>query len=229
MSVAAATNTQASSSAANSNSAASSSSNSAATNDATTAYNTFLTLLTTQLTHQDPLNPTDSSQFTSQLIQLSSIEQQQQTNSQLASIASALNTVGLSTGVSYLDKTVVYDGNVAPLQDGTANWSYSLPSDAASVKITVTDSDGNTVFSGTGDATAGGHAFNWDGKDSDGNQLPDGNYTLTVTAVDSSGNSVSPTISGSGKVTGIDSSSGTTALLVGSVEVDLSSVIGVKS
>jgi flagellar basal-body rod modification protein FlgD len=186
-------------------------------------------LLTTQLQHQDPLNPTDSSQFTSQLIQLSSVEQQEKTNSQLSDIASALSTVGLSTGVAYLDKTVVYNGSSAPLQNGSANWSYSLNSAADSVKLTVTNSSGQVVYSGYGDTSAGGHSFSWNGTDSNGNQYTDGNYTLNVSALDSSGNTISSSVYGSGKVTGIDSSSGSPVLLVGNASVQLSDVIGVKS
>lgn len=197
--------------------------------DATTAYETFLNLLVTQLQHQDPLNPTDSTQFTSQLIQLSNVEQQEQTNAQLASISSALNMVGLSTGVAYLDKTVVYTGDTSPLQDGKASWSYSLDSAAENVKLTVTDSDGNVVYSADGETGAGGHSFSWDGVDADGNQHDSGNYTLTVTATDSSGNPVSGTIYGTGKVTGIDSSTGTPILLLGNAAVELAAVIGVKS
>ncbi len=207
----------------------SSSSSSTSATDATTAYNTFLTLLTTQLQHQDPLNPTDSSQFTSQLIQLSSVEQQEKTNSQLASIASALSTVGLSSGVAYLDKSVVYNGSSAPIQNGSANWSYSLSAPANSVILSVKDASGQTVYSTQGDTASGGHNFSWDGTDTNGNQYSSGNYTLTVTALDSSGNAVSSSVYGTGKVTGIDSSSGSPVLLVGDASVQLSDVIGVKS
>jgi flagellar basal-body rod modification protein FlgD len=211
------------------NAAANQKSSGSDSTDATTAYETFLNLLVTQLQHQDPLNPTDSTQFTSQLIQLSNVEQQEQTNAQLASISSALSMVGLSTGVAYLDKTVVYSGDTSPLQDGKASWSYSLDSAADTVKLTVTDADGNVVYSADGETGAGGHTFSWDGKDADGNQLDSGNYKLTVTATDNAGNAVDSTIYGTGKVTGIDSSTGVPILLLGNAAVELAAVIGVKS
>lgn len=219
---------------ANSPAASSDSSNSAnsnqAVNDASSAYNTFLTLLTTELQNQDPLNPTDTGQFTNQLISLAGVEQQENMSSQLSSIASTLNTYGLSNGVAYIDKTISYDSATAPVQNGSANWSYSLPADAASTKLTITDANGDTVWSGTGDTASGSHSFSWDGTDTDGTTNTSGAFTLNVTSVDSSGASITTTVSSIGNVTGVDTSSGTTKLQLGDdVSVALSDVTGVRS
>jgi flagellar basal-body rod modification protein FlgD len=213
-----------------STSSSSSSSSSSAASDASTAYNTFLTLLTTELQNQDPLNPTDTSDFTNQLISLSSVEQQESMNSTLSSILSNLNSYGLSNGVAYIDKSVTYSDDTAALQNGSATWQYSLPSDAASTKLTITDSDGNVVWSGTGDTTSGSHSLTWDGTDSDGASHTSGAYTLTVTALDSSGASITSTISATGTVTGVDTSSGSTELQLGDdLTIALSDVTGIRS
>lgn len=215
---------------ASSSSSNSSSSSSSSTTDATTAYNTFLTLLTTELQNQDPLNPTDTSEFTNQLIGLSSVEQQESMNSTLSSILDSLNSYGLSNGVAYIDKSVTYSGDTAALQGGSANWQYTLSGDAASTKLTVTDSDGNVVWSGTGDTSSGTHSFSWDGTDSDGAAYTSGAYKLTVTSVDSSGATVSSSISAIGTVTGVDTSSGSTELQLGDdLSIALSDVTGIRS
>jgi flagellar basal-body rod modification protein FlgD len=209
-------------------SGSSSSSSSSSTSDAVSAYNTFLTLLTTELQNQDPLNPTDTSEFTSQLIGLAGVEQQVNMSSTLSSILGMLNSYGLSNGVAYIDKSITYDSDTAALQDGSAQWQYTLPSDADSVKLTVKDSDGNVVWSGTGDTGSGTHAFSWDGTDSDGAAHTSGAYTLTVTATDSSGAAISSTISAIGTVTGVDTSSGTTELQLGDdFSIPLADVIGI--
>jgi len=187
-------------------------------------------LLTTELQNQNPLDPTDTSQFTSQLIGLANVEQAVNTNTTLSSISDTLSSYGLSNGVAYIDKTISYSGSTAPLQDGSANWTYTLGSDAASTKLTVTDADGNVVWSGTGDTSKGTHSLSWDGTDSDGASHTSGAYTLTVTSTDSSGASVTSTIAASGKVTGVETSSGTTELQLGDdVTIALSDVTGVRS
>lgn len=211
-------------------SSSSSPSSSSAANDANTAYNTFLTLLTTELQNQNPLDPTDTSEFTSQLIGLAGVEQQQNMSIELASIADTLNSYGLSNGVAYIDKSITYSDDTAPMQDGSAQWQYTLSGDAASTKLTVTDSDGNVVWTGTGDTAKGNHSFSWDGTDSDGASHSSGAYTLTVTSVDSSGATVSSSISSIGTVTGVDTSSGTTELQLGDdLSIPLADVTGIHS
>ena len=206
-----------------------SSATSTANSSASTAYSTFLTLLTTQLTHQDPTNPTDTNQFTSELISLASVEQLEAVNSQLTSMVTKINNLTASNGIGYLGTTVSWSGDTAPLQSGSAAWSYTLPSDAASVSLTVTDSSGNTVATATGDTTSGSHSFTWNGTGSDGTSYSSGDYTLTVTAKDSSGKALTTTTTAKGKVTAVDSSSGTSTLDVGGVSVGLSDVTSVAS
>ena len=172
------------------NSSASSSTTSTATSSSATAYNTFLTLLTTELKNQNPLDPTDTSEFTSELISLSGIEQQQQTNATLSSVLSSLNTMSISNGIAYIGKTVEASGDTTPLQSGSANWNYTLSDSAASVQLQVTDSSGTVVATSAGDATSGKHSYSWNGAGSDGTTYSSGDYTLKVTALDSSGKAV---------------------------------------
>ena len=170
--------------------------------------NTFLTLLTTQLKYQDPLDPMDTAEFTNQLVQYSSVEQAIQTNSKLDDLLS-LNISNLGAqAVSYIGKTAQVLGDVMPLQNGKAKAAYTLNKDVTSVSIMVKDMNGKVVYTTTGETTSGTHEFDWDGKDSNGNQLEDGAYQIVVsTKVQSGETEATVTTTVFGKVTGVASDS----------------------
>ena len=211
-----------------SSSGSSSSSTSTGASSASSAYNTFITLLTSQLQHQDPLNPTNTDTFTQELIQLSGVEQQLDTNATLSTMSTDLSTITQANGLGYVGKTVTASGATSPLQSGTAQWDYSLNSTASTVTLNVKDSSGDTVFTGTGDASSGQHTFSWDGKTTGGSTLSSGDFTLSVTATDTNGNSVSTTTSMVGQVTGVDTTGGSTQLLVGDIDVPIANVTSIN-
>jgi flagellar basal-body rod modification protein FlgD len=192
-------------------------------------FSTFLTLLTTQLKNQDPTAPMDSNAFTQQLVMYSQVEQQIGTNDNLKALIAqgTSNAAAMTTG--YLGKKVSITNGNASLSGGTANWTYNLSSLAATTQLTVTDANGKAVYSSAGDITAGNHNFAWDGKDLNGNQLPDGAYKLTVTAADMAGNTVSSAVASAGTVTQIDMTSGTPQLVVGNMEVGLGDIAAVTN
>ena len=121
-------------------------------------FNTFLTMLTTQLQHQDPLSPMDSTQFTSQLVQYSSVEQEINTNSNLEKLITLQQANQTSQATSYLGQNVEVSGTSLPVQNGSANYSYTLPSAASSVQVQIADSTGTVVYSTTGDGAVGSHS-----------------------------------------------------------------------
>jgi flagellar basal-body rod modification protein FlgD len=185
-------------------------------------FSTFLTLLTTQLQNQDPLSPMDSSQFTQQLVQFSQVEQQIDSNKNLESLIALTKTQGTTSAVSYLGKTLTVTDGTAALQNGAANWAYSLPSDAASTNLMVTDSNGHAVFTATGETSAGLHAFAWDGKTSTGVAAPDGTYKLTVGAQASDGSAITGTVASQGIVSEVDLTGTEPMLMLGPLAVPLS-------
>ena len=205
----------------------SSSSNSSSSSQVTTAANTFITLLTSQLQHQDPLNPTNTDTFTQELIQLSGVEQQLTTNSTLSGISTDLSTITQANGLGYVGKTVTASGATAPLQNGSAQWDYTLNSAAQTVTLNVKDSSGNTVFSTSGNANSGEHSFSWNGTTTGGSTVTSGDFTLSVTAADSSGNAVGFSTSMVGQVTGVDTSNGSTELQVGDIKVPVGNVTSI--
>src|SRR5689334_9060347 len=188
-------------------------------------FDTFLSLLTTQLRNQDPLSPLDSNQFTQQLVAMTGVEQQLNTNDLLKQLVN--NTAGgISTAVSLIGKDVKAVSDTANISGGQAKWTYNLPADAASLKVEVLNSAGATVHAeAPTDLKAGDHDFTWNGKDQTGTQLPDGGpYTLRVTALDGSGAPLSTTNYVKGTVTGVEQSNGSTMITINGGQVDWSKV-----
>lgn len=168
----------------------SSSTSSNGTSAATLANNftTFLTLLTTQLKNQNPLDPLDTNQFTAQLVQFSQVEQQMKMNDQMATLVAMEKTAANTTALAYVGATVVVDGSTAQLSNGSATWTFNATKPATAT-VTIRDSSGQTAYSGSFSINAGAQEFTWDGKGTNGTQWPDGAYTMTVTAVDANNQS----------------------------------------
>jgi flagellar basal-body rod modification protein FlgD len=158
--------------------------NSVATGSIAGNFQTFLTLLTTQLQNQNPLDPLDTNQFTQQLVQFAGIEQQLKTNDQLANLVSLQQTTQATQALAFVGKTAVVSGSTAALSDGQATWSLDVPSNC-DLTVNITNSVGQTVFSGKYSASAGDNqTYNWNGQGNDGTQWPDGQYTITVVGTD---------------------------------------------
>ena len=189
-----------------SSSSTSSGSSLSSTTDTTLAGNfqTFLTLLTTQLQNQNPLSPLDTNQFTQQLVQFASVEQQLKTNDQLTTLVSLQQTAQSTQALTFVGKTAVVDGSTAPLANGSATWDLGVPANA-NVSISIANSTGQTVFTGSYAVNAGNNQpFAWDGRGNDGTQWPDGKYKLTATATDTAGNSVAVSTQTQGVVNSVD-------------------------
>ena len=152
-------------------------------------FTTFLQLLTTQLKNQNPLDPLDTNQFTQQLVEFAQVEQQMKSNDQLSSLVSLEKSAQATTALAYVGATVVVDGSTAPLTNSTANWSLNVTKPSTAT-ITIKDSTGQNVYTGTVAVNPGTQNFTWNGRGNDGRLWPDGAYTLTATAVDANQQSV---------------------------------------
>lgn len=186
-------------------------------------FNTFLQLLTTQLQNQDPLSPMDSNQFTQQLVEFSQVEQQINTNSNLQNLLSLSQSLTNNIAMGFLGKNVVLSDGSATLSGGTANWTYGLDNLASSTTLTVSDSSGKVVYTQSGETAAGTHTFAWNGQDNSGNQLPDGMYSLAVSATGANGSAVTTSVASKGLVSGVDLTGSSPQLVIGTAEVPLSS------
>lgn len=191
-------------------------------------FDTFLSLLTTQLKNQDPLSPMDSTQFTQQLVQMTGVEQQLLTNDLLEKLVSNSGT-GVATAVSLIGKDVRASSDAAALKDGKAEWSYNLDRAATDVKLEVLDSKGRVVRSiAPTDNKAGDHKLTWDGKATGGADLAEGVYTLKVTAKDSEGTTVTSSVFKDGRVTGVEQLDGATYLTVNGVQVPWDKLVSIR-
>jgi flagellar basal-body rod modification protein FlgD len=193
----------------------------------------FLKLLITQLNYQDPLNPIKSSEFASQLAQFSAVEQLYNINSNLLksidisyatsrSITNALVT-------SIIGKDVVVLGDRVRFSGDSIKFGYRLMGDASMVEIKIYDSSGKLVRTiKVGDRKKGDYEFIWDGKDDDGNILPEGDYTIKVEAFDSDKNIVFAETYVSGRVEGIRYKADSVVLIINGFEFDIADVIEIK-
>lgn len=172
----------------------------------------FLKLLTTQMQNQDPLDPMDTSAYTQQLVQFSQVEQSIQQSQSLKDILNTLKTRDLTDAASLIGRSASLDTPVAGLRDGApASWHYATDRAAARVIATVSDADGTTVATRTLDASAGD--FVWDGRDANGNRVPAGAYSLTISATDAAGSRVPATVTAQGIIDEIVVDGGTLSVV----------------
>lgn len=145
--------------------------------------NKFLTLLMTQIKNQDPLNPLDNAQVTTQLAQLNTVSGIEKLNSTLTELLSGYNEAQAMQAAGIIGKNVMVAGNVLPLSNGQAVGGALLDSAADAVTLTIKDSAGKIVQTESlGAREAGSFYFAWDGKDASGTALTDGKYTFSVDA-----------------------------------------------
>lgn len=187
-------------------------------------FDTFLSLLTTQLKNQDPLEPMDSNQFTQQLVQFAGVEQAINTNKKLDQLIGMQAGGGLNNAVAYIGKTVEASGDQIVLQDGGATLGYDLAANAAQARISIVDALGRTVRVLDGERASGSHRLTWDGLDQNGVQLPDGTYRFAVAAVDANGKTVDSTTFTSGRVTGVETRDGGLTVMLGNRAVPFGSI-----
>jgi flagellar basal-body rod modification protein FlgD len=197
------------------------------------SYETFLTLLTTQLKNQDPTSPLDTNAFTQQLVQMTGVQQQLLSNQLLQQLVNqSAGGQGLASSANLIGKTVSIATGSNTLTNGSASWQYTLGGAATSATGVVTNSAGTVVWSGPLSGLANGvNSFTWNGKDSTGRQLADGGtYKLTVSAANANGASVTANTSITGAVTGVSQdSTGQTIVNIGKVSGPLSKLTSISS
>jgi flagellar basal-body rod modification protein FlgD len=185
----------------------------------------FLNLLTTQLQCQDPLDPMDTSQMLDQMVQLNTVQAMDDITQSMQNLeaTSNLQTTGL------IGMNVQAQGNSLSIdsQGNASGGCYQLASPGQAT-IQIFDANGNLVRQiNAGAVDTSQQTFTWDGKDQQGNQLPAGNYTFSVSAVDGNNNPIQVTTSMIATVTGISFENGVTYLDLGSEQITLNDVIAI--
>jgi flagellar basal-body rod modification protein FlgD len=192
-------------------------------------FDTFLQLLITQLKNQNPLEPLDTNQFTQQLVQFTSVEQQLKTNEFLEAMMQSSQNSTNAQAVSYVGKTVTASGATTDLLDGAANWIYRVDAAAENTNITIKDASGNVVYTENLSLAAGTDQIVWDGTTSSGTQLTSGRFTITIDARDGNGKYVPVTTEMQGVVDGVDVSGSEPFILIGDLRIPLSSISAVHA
>jgi len=198
---------------------------------------TFLKLLIAQLTHQDPLNPTEDKEFIAQLAQFTSLEQLQGINEGVTTLNTSMQTGQMVNATSFIGKDVLANGDqITKIGDGygqvvTTELRFSIDSNISKGQINIFDSVGNLVFTDTlGSYNAGEYGYQWHGYNSLGKETPNGTYTAVVSAQDSDDKAVMVTTQFVGRVIGVENKDGVFSLvLAGGRRVKFTDVVEVQN
>jgi flagellar basal-body rod modification protein FlgD len=146
--------------------------------------NDFLTLMTAQLQNQDPLNPTDSNQFLSQLSELSTVEGISQLNTSMSTLSDSMLSSQALTSAALVGHGILAPGSSAAYTSGQAlSGAVQVPTGATSVGLTITNAAGAVVDQQGVPASAGLQNFSWNGNMSNGQPAPSGTYSVSANAV----------------------------------------------
>lgn len=188
----------------------------------TADFDMFLRLLTTQMQHQDPLDPMDTAQYTEQLVAYSQVEQAVQQTARLDQILAALTQQDLAGASTLIGREVgVASATQVAGSDGAA-WTYELAGDAALTRLTVLDALGTPVATQLGQTAAGAHAFAWAGA------VPGRSYTLKAEALGADGQPLAVGTRYTRVVAGVEALAGDILLDLGGGKVPLASVSTIR-
>jgi len=184
-------------------------------NSAANTQDRFLKLLVTQMKNQDPLNPMDNAQVTSQMAQLSTVSGIDKLNTTLQALSSSMTASQSLQAATMIGHGVLSPGSSLDLVNGVAIGGVQLQQSVDNLQITVLDQAGNAVRTlPLGALPAGVHNWQWDGKSDGGNSMANGTYSFSVSATQG-GNNVSTTALQFGLVNGVTQSSQGASLNIG--------------
>lgn len=170
--------------------------------------NQFLSILLTQLQNQNPLDPMDTKEFTGQMAQFSSLEQQINTNTKLDSLLETLTGNATTSAFNYIGKDATIESAMTTYQNGEADWEYALGKDAEKVVIKVVDQAGNTLFQTTqSKMDAGTYKFEVNASDFTTPPAPGAILTLKIDASDRDGKTVASAVRTTVTIDGIETTS----------------------
>ena len=193
----------------------------------TANYELFLSILTTQIQNQDPLDPMDSAEYTSQLVQYTNVEQTIQTNKNLESLIAMQQSSHTMNYVSYIGNEITADASTAVLSNGKASWSVEVD-EYASGAYEIRNSTGAVVYTGEASLNAGNSTFEWDGLTSSGSQAVDGVYSVHFNLKNGEGRQETVSTIMKGVVDSVDWSSGSLFLKVGDRDIPVTAVQSVS-
>ena len=194
------------------------------------AYDLFLSVLTTQLETQNPLDPTSTDEMTSQLISYSQVEQQIQTNEYLESLVLSTNEQSAEAALGFIGKDVTYTSASQDYSGGDLTWSLDVPQDTESLKFEVFDENGSKIYEADeAPPSQSTHEFVWNGSTTSDGMAEAGTYTLKVSAVQEDGSTTDVDALASSRANEVVWSSGIAELvLANGTRIGLDEVVSAK-
>jgi flagellar basal-body rod modification protein FlgD len=195
------------------------------TSKTTLGKDAFLKLLLAQLNNQDPLNPADATEFSSQLAQFSSLEQMTNINDTLTSLLDSQESSNKYNVLNMIGKEIEAGGDTINLGDtGTAAGSFTIEGDADCTAV-IYDANGAAIKTiNLGSLKSGDHVFRWDGTEQDGDKADQGSYSFEIIAENASGESVGTETRIRGVVDKVNMESNDPTLFIGSLSIPLSEI-----
>ncbi len=191
--------------------------------------NDFLKLLVTQLKNQDPLKPMDNTAFVAELAQFSQLDQSTK-QVQLLEKSIAQQTDAMQyTLLPMIGRNVQVEGSLIDLKDGPAKLTYALEREASTVRVTIQDKQGKAIrILDLGTQSAGKQEVQWDGRNQNGQLMPNGTYQYQVLAKDVKGGAVVAAPSSVLKISGVRMVEGTPQLASGDFVIDRKDIIELR-
>ena len=186
-------------------------------------FGDFLKLLMTQLQNQDPTSPLDTNQFTSELVQFSSVEQQIQTNNSLTQLIQLTQASEVMQSSSMLGKQVTVASDQVPLQNGKGVVQFTTQA-AEPVAIAVYNDSGMKIRDASLTAAKGINTWTWNGTDNRGHSVADGSYKVTVNGGAADGSTTALPFSVIGTATGVQSQNNAVQLQIGALSIGFDKV-----
>jgi flagellar basal-body rod modification protein FlgD len=188
-------------------------------------FNTFLKMLTTELTNQNPMSPMDTQQFTSQLVQFSEVEQLMNMSNNIQQSLQAQQSGNLLMASQMIGRTVSAQAPSITLSGGNASIAYTMPANIGAANLVISDSTGATVAQIPVPTNVGPNTFTWNGQTAQGTQLADGIYGAQVLATDGNGNKTQVPVVSQTTISGVQrNSDGSVSIVTPSGPVNLNNV-----
>ncbi len=189
----------------------------------------FLNLLVAQLRNQDPLNPSDPTEFTAQLAQFTSVEQLYNINDNLKAVDALSGEFGRMSALSLIDRSVVVNDNAFRMEGDGANLGFDFADPVESVTLYIRTEDGQSVAQLAVPGSVSGEQWaEWDGTDANGMPLPSGNYTFSAVGKTGQGDEVQGRSLVESRITGADFSDSTEKLLTDNGDIRINDITRVK-
>lgn len=192
-------------------------------------FDMFLTLLTTQLKNQDPLDPMDNAEMTNQLVQFANVEQQIAQNTNLEQMILLLNAQSAASSVNYIGKDVQFTDSTTTYDGRPITFGYTTEKIPETIELKVVDAAGKTVRTLEAERSDERKTLTWDGLDDDSNEVEAGRpYTFVTVAKDDKEKVLKVETDITGRATGAATDSTGNYILVGDLAVDVTKVVAVK-